>query len=253
PLDFAAALEDFGLLESQTEFALQDVSVLVAAHRDVAGEDGIRPAHDVDAHEARADVEQHDDLIRLRAVADFVGVLHGERIHIHDGGGLARLRHHLRQLGDDVLLAGHQQHFHIVAFTTLDHVVVEVDVVNVEGDVLFGLPLNLLAQLLVAHHRHADLLDDDGMAGNRSGDLIVLDPLIVEDAVDAVRDVIAVNDLAVHDGVGHQPDLADADQLIAALAAGLQFDDLDPARTDVEPDESLFAFPELRYPGELLR
>src|SRR5207302_2649140 len=42
--------------------------------------------------------------------------------------------------------------------------VIEVDVVDVKGDVLFGFPLDRLGELLRRHGRKRDLLDDDRVA-----------------------------------------------------------------------------------------
>ena len=117
-----------------------------------------------------------------------------------------------------------------------EDLVVEVDVLDVEGDVLLGLPGDGLGQFGLGHGRQRDLLDDDGGARERGGDLRGLDAAALEEPPDGVGDGRAVDDGAVDDGVGRDGLGAEADDLVA-LARGLELDRLDGARPDVESDE----------------
>ena len=83
-VDRLALLQALGALERQVQLFLHRLGVGVAADRDVAREDRLIAAEDVDVDRARAGVEQHDDRLRLEAVVDLVRVLQRERVDIHD-------------------------------------------------------------------------------------------------------------------------------------------------------------------------
>ena len=73
---------------------------------------------------------------------------------------------------DLVLLGRGEQDVHVALAgqaRALEDLVVQVDVLDVERDVLLGLPVDRLGQLGVAHHRQADALDDHVVAGQRGG------------------------------------------------------------------------------------
>ena len=201
-----AALQLIGLLERQVQLLLQRLGVGVAADRDVAGEDRLVALEDVDVGRARAGVEQHDDLPGLDAVVHFEGVLQREGVDVDDDGGAAGLGDHAGVVGDLFLLRGDQQDVHrrLAAgrVAGIENLVVEVDVLDVEGDVLLGFPVDRLGELGVGHDRQRDLLDDHGVARQRGGDVLRLDLAAVEQPPDRVRDRRAVDDRAVDDAVG---------------------------------------------------
>ena len=118
----------------------------------------------------------------------------------------------------------------------VEDLVVEVDVLDVERDVLLGLPVDRLGELRLGHHRQADLLDDDRVARERRGDVFGLERLVLEQAADGVGDGGAVDDRAVDDAVGRHRLDGEGDDL-EALAGRLQLDGLDGARADVEADD----------------
>ena len=123
-------------------------------------------------------------------------------------------------------------------FPAFENLIVEVDVLNIERDVLLGLPVNGLRQLGLRHDRQADLLDDDGVAGERGGNFLGLERLVAEQTADGVGDGAAVDDRAVDDAVGRDWLEAERDDLVA-LARRLELDRLDRARPDVEADDRL--------------
>ena len=86
----------------------------------------------------------------------------------------------------------------------VDQLVVDLDLVGAEGDVLLGLDLQLLAQLLGRHLRDLDLLDDHRVAGDRGGDLLVADAQRGAQAADGIDDGALVHDRAVDDGLRRQ-------------------------------------------------
>ena len=198
--------------------------------------------HHVDVHDGGADVQERHHAARVDPVVDLVAVLEGEDVHVHDRGVPARLRDRRRVLADLVLLDRDEQHVHVPArAAALDDLVVEGDVLDVERDVLLRLPVDGLRELLGAHLREADLLDDDGVAGDAGGHVARLDLVLLEQALDRVDHGPGVHDRAVHDRLGGQrldPDVQEL-VLVAALAADLELHRLHGRGADVDADQSL--------------
>ena len=66
-----------------------------------------------------------------------------------------------------VLLGRDQKQVHLTRLRTpLEDLIVDFDVLDIERDVLFGLPLNLLAQLRRRHHGYGDLANDNALPRN---------------------------------------------------------------------------------------
>ena len=128
----------------------------------------------------------------LDAVVDLVGVLQREGVDVDDHRGAPGLGDHAGVVGDLFLLRRDQQDVHrplaAGGVARVENLVVEVDVLDVERDVLLGLPVDRLGQLRLGHHRQRDLLDDDGVARQRRGDVLRLDAAAVEQAADGVGD-----------------------------------------------------------------
>src|SRR5690606_7595267 len=82
--------------------------------------------------------------------------------------------------------------------------VVETDVIDVERDVLLGLPPDLLREILRGHRRHLDLLDDDGVTGQRGGETRGLDPGRGDQPVQGIDHERGVHDRAVDDRLRRQ-------------------------------------------------
>ena len=116
---------------------------------------------------------------RLDAVVHFEGVLQREGVDVDDHGGAPGLRDHAGVVGDLFLLRGDQQDVHRRLarrrVAGVENLVVEVDVLDVEGDVLLGLPVDGFGELRLGHHRQRDLLDDHGVARQGRGDVLRLD------------------------------------------------------------------------------
>jgi hypothetical protein len=96
-----------------------------------------------------------------------------------------------------------------------------------------------LGQLLRAHLRERDLLDDDRVARDARGDVARLDLLGGEEPLDRVDDGAGVHDRAVDDRLRWKRLHPDVDELVlgSALAAGLELDGLDGRGPDVESDQ----------------
>ena len=75
-------------------------------------------------------------------------VLHGERVDVDDERLELRLARELRVVVDLVALGGDEQEIHLPGLgPPAQHLVVDLHVLDVEGDVLLGLPLDLLVEL----------------------------------------------------------------------------------------------------------
>ncbi len=127
----------------------------------------------------------------------------------------------------------------------IENLVVEIDVLDIEGDVLLRFPVDGLGQLRLGHDGKADLLDDDRIPREGRRDFLRLERLVLEEAADGVGDGGSVDDGAVHDAVGrHRLDGERRD--LEAFARRLQLDRLDGAGADVETDDG-FRFPETKH------
>ena len=132
-----------------------------------------------------------------------------------------------RVVADLVLFDGHEEHVHAVAGPRFQDDVVQVDVVDVEGDVLLGLPADRFAQLLGRHGRKADLLDDDGVARQRGAEVRVADVGRRNEPVDRIDDERGVHDRAVHDRFGGKRLQARFHEPVPPALGVLQLDQLD--------------------------
>src|SRR5205085_11245940 len=147
--------------------------VLGAAAGDVAPE---RTGADVDVGHRCADVDQGQHLPLVDAVVHLVAVLQGEGVDVDQHRDLAGLADHRGVVVDLLLLHGDEDDVDVLAGAGGgEGDVVEVDVVDVEGDVLLGFPLDGLGQLLRRHGRKGDLFDDHGVAGKGGGVIGILD------------------------------------------------------------------------------
>ena len=197
------------------------------------------PGKDVDVGDGSADVDEGDDAARLDRVVGLVGVLEGEGVHVHERRGLPHLRDDARVVADLVLLDGHEQDVHRLAARRIEDDVVEVDVVDVEGDVLLGFPADRLGQLLGRHRRKGDLLDDDGVAGEGRAEVVVADGEGRDHPVDRVDDQGGVHDGAVDDRLRGEGLHARLDEPVAAALGVFQLDQFDRRRTYVEANQVL--------------
>ena len=78
-------------------------------------------------------------------------------------------------VGDLLFLGGDEQDFHralAADVAAIENLVVEIDVLDVEGDVLLGFPVDRFGELGFGHRRQRDLLDDDGVARERRRDVL---------------------------------------------------------------------------------
>ena len=147
-------------LERQVELLLHRFGVGVAAHRDVAGEHRLLALKDVDVDRAGAGVEQHDDLRPGRSRSSTSKAFCSAKASTSTMTGVRpACAMTLGVVADLVLLGGDEQHFHAAARVRagagVEDLVVEVDVLDVERDVLLGLPVDRLVQLRLGHHRQA--------------------------------------------------------------------------------------------------
>ncbi len=163
-----ALLEPLGVLIAQVEFFLQRVGILISAHRNVAREQRDAAPHDIDIHDAGADVQQRHGLAGIGVVVQLVAVLQREGVDIHDRRRLAGLRQHVGVIQNLVLLHRHQQHVHL-RIQRFQQLVVEIHVGNIEGNMLAGFGLDAVVKLFFGHHGQRYPLHDHRVARNRRG------------------------------------------------------------------------------------
>src|SRR4030067_408189 len=162
-----AELQVLRVLEADIELPLQLFGELVAAHGDGPGEDG-EPAHyDAYACDGRPDVDHRDVLARGHGVVYLHHVLEGERVDVYDDRVEPGLFNDIGVVVDDIFFNGDQHDIHLAPAVGVraQYLYVYVDIGYRERDVLLGLPLDGVGQLVLGHRREADLLYDDGMAG----------------------------------------------------------------------------------------
>ena len=163
--------------------------------------------------------------------------MHREGVDIDHGGLEFGLSGHTRHAVDVLLLGRHEQHVHLAALGPLaQHLVVDLDVLDVVGDLLLGLPVDLLVELGVGHHRERHLLDDDGVPGDRQRHLAALDLVLVEELVEPLDDGRGVLHVAVDDRLRRQRVVAELHQGLLAPDV-LELAELDGARPDVDPHQ----------------
>ena len=199
--------------------------------------DRVRAGKNVHVRDGSADVHERDDPPGLDGVVRLVRVLEGERVDVHERGGLADLRDDARVVADLVLLDGDEEHIHRLAARGVENDVIEVHVVDVEGDVLLGFPPDRLGELLGRHGRQGNLLDDHGMAGEGGPEVVVPDRKRRDDPVDRVDDEGGVHDRAVDDRLGGEALHARLDEAITPAFGVFQLDQFDRRRTYVEANQ----------------
>src|SRR4029453_14201457 len=111
-------------------------------------------------------------------------------IDVDDDWHAARLGDDAGVIGNLVLLGRDQQDFHrtVRAFgrARIQNLIVEIDVLNVEWDVLFGLPDDRLGELGIGHYRQVDLLDDHRVTRKGCGDILGRELVAFEQAANRI-------------------------------------------------------------------
>jgi hypothetical protein len=218
--------------------------VLPTADEDVAGVDVDAPLHDVRVRRLVADVDERHDLVALAGLVVLVLRLQREDVDVHhhdvQPAGLDDVRVAL-----DLALLDRDQHDLELRPILPEDLEVDVDVVDVERDVLLGLPANRLAQLALRHLRQVDALGDHGPPGNADHRLRRLDAALDQRLADRLLHGVRLLDFTALDGPGRHVGDAEASELVPR-ALGLQLDHLDGARPDVQADYfgSLLLLPE---------
>jgi hypothetical protein len=170
-------------------------------------------------------------------VVDLEDVLHGEGVDVDDRGLELRLPGEVRGGLELFALGRHEQDVHLpLVGPTLEHFVVDVHVFDLEGDLLLGLPSDLLAELLRGHERQGQALDDHRVSRDRERDLAALHLEVGEELLERLDDDASVHHLAIDDGLRRKGRVAELDQRFLLLDV-LEQAELDRARPDVHADE----------------
>ena len=176
-----------------------------------------------------------------QAVLVLEDVLDGEGVDVDDDGLELRLAQDGGVVVDFVLLRGDEQEIHLRGLGPApEDLVVDRHELDVERNVLLGLPVDLLVELRRGHHRHGDLADDDALSVDADGDVALLDLRVGEDAEERLGHGAGVHDVTVDDRLRRQGREAPLDDL-ELLARLLELHDLDGARADIDADE-VFSF-----------
>jgi len=88
-----------------------------------------------------------------------------EGVDVDHAGAEAGLTHDIDVVVDHVLLRSDEKDIHLPLIVVLiEDRDVDVHIVDVEGNVLLGFPLDALVELIAGHDRQVDLSQDDGVA-----------------------------------------------------------------------------------------
>jgi len=194
----------------------------------------------VDVYEGGSHVDHHRNLLVGHRVAELEGIPRSDGIDVDDGGGKAGVLDHRYVVVDEIGLHGDEEDIHLgrVLLKGADHLEINLDVFDVEGDVLLHLPLDRLFQFLGGCRGQNHFLDDHGMSGQRGGDLLLFHLELAQRCLDPLDHRDVVHDGPVHDRVRRQgvhPELLHAE----LHSHRLDMSELDGTRPDVQPDQLL--------------
>ena len=174
----------------------------------------------------------------LEPVVQLVGVLQREGVDVDDDRRAARLRDDAGVVGNLFLLGGDQQHFHralrIGAAAGIENLVVQIDVLDVEGDVLLGFPVDRLVELARRSSRGSEIFFTmTALPESEAATSLVLNAFDSNTrriaSATAAPSMMAPSTM-LSGGTGSVPNAATR----KPLPDRLQLDRLDGARTDVE-------------------
>ena len=205
----------------------------------------VHPAlQDVRVRGLVADVHEGHDLVALPRLVVLVLRLEREDVDVHHHDVQPAGFHDVRVALDLALLHRDQHHLELRPVLPED-LEVDVDVVDVERNVLLGLPADGLTELALRHLREVDALRDDGAAGHADDRFGGLDAALDERLPDGLLHGVRLLDLAALNGAGRHVGDAKPAQLVGRPLR-LELDHLDRARADVEADDfrSLLLLPE---------
>jgi hypothetical protein len=95
---------------------------------------------------------------------------------------VAFFRREVREVVDLLLLRCDEKYVHLTLLRTrVEDLPIHLDLSEVEGDVVLGLPRDLFLELLRGHQWHRDLLDDHAVATHAERNVTVL--LLVEELI----------------------------------------------------------------------
>ena len=220
-------LERFGLVEGERKLLLDGVGVLVAPEGDVSPENRVRARQDVDIRDRCAHVDQSHDAACLDRIVRLERVLEGKGVHVDQHRVAPGLGDHARVVADLVLLHRDQKDVHRVARPRFEDNVIEVDVVDVERDVLLGLPADRLRQLFGGHRGKADLLDDDGVARKGGPEVLIAHVRRRNEPVDRVDHEGRIHDRPIDNRLRREGFQTRFDQPVAPALDIFQLDQLD--------------------------
>ena len=136
-----------------------------------------------------------------------------------------------------VALGSHQQQIHLAGVRPpAQDLEVDLYVLDIERDMLLGLPVDLLVELVLRHHGNGDFPNDNALSRDAEGNLTLPDLRFLARTVKRLDDDAGVHHLAVYDGLGRQRGEAEADQH-GPLARVFYLAGLDRAGPDIDADQ----------------
>ena len=147
-------------------------------------------------------------------------------------------------------LGGDEHHIHAVGLVVVvEDREVQIDVVDVEGNVVLGLVRERFAQRVGVLARQVHAAHDHGVAGNGGGDEVALDLVLVQELADRLTHGPLVDDRTVDDGLLGQLGHSEMSQLEGQFTLrGSQRDHLDRMRPDIQPNDLSGPVQELQFP-----
>src|SRR5213593_2356582 len=236
-----ARLQRLRVGRREPELSYERVAVLGAAHRYVAGEGGAALFQDVDRRVARPDVDQPDRVPLGRVVVELEHVLEREVVDVDQHRLELGRADRLGVAVADLLLHRDDQDLHLVAvLDPVDHLVVEVDVVERVRDQVARLGQDRRVDRRARLSRQDDLLHDHRRPRDGGDDLFGLGAGVSHQLADGLHHrALVLDDVRLDDG-GRQRGYTERGETRPAGPL-LHLRELNAARTDVEDQEAALA------------
>ena len=238
------ALGVLGLLLAHAILAHDVLGELAAAERLLARVYGLIVSKHGNVHDVGSDIDQRDVLffaiVGELFLDQFERGLHRIGFHVHDQGLQPRGLGYRHAVLHFFLARGGDQHLHLldIGGRGADHLIVEIDLLQGEGNVLVGLGLDLDAQLVVTQAgRYHDLLGDHRRRGQRHRHVLGACGQFFPAKLDRLRHGLEVGDIAVDHRVLGQGFNYIALHAQRPFARIHNFDHLHGGRADVHPEK----------------
>ncbi len=203
-------LDRLGLLPRQIEGRGEGVGDVLAADADRADEPGGAAGVDGDVGQVGSDVDDHlaGAAVGAEALDGGDGIAQGadlgEGVEVQVDGAQLRGLHHVEGAGHHLGIGGYQEDAHhvgaVLVAVLLDELVVELHLLHRDGQVLAGLQVQALAEVVLGQQRQVDAADDDLLVGDAQRDLLALELEPLHEDAEGLLDPVWFLDDPVDDG-----------------------------------------------------